>query len=89
MPRTRVIVVKELRMEQKMIEKALAGNAGTPWYQAILSLIEKYRDAAIDNGAAGVKTDNVSAMSGALSVHTALTELLYELDSYVSASGPE
>ena len=79
----RVIVVSKLPFPEKEIERSLSGNGGAQWYQAIVALIEKYRQAALDNGTAGVRAGNPQVMAGALSVHTALTELLDELDLYV------
>ena len=84
--RPRVIVLERGRLTDDEISKALQGSAGALWYQAIVSKIEEFRETAIENGTAGVRAGNRDVMAAGLSVHTALTELLGELDRYVNQS---
>lgn len=78
-----VIVLERGRLTEPEIKKAFTGNAGALWYQALVSKIEEYRETAIENGTAGVRAGNRDVMAAGLSVHTAFTEFLGELDAYV------
>ena len=82
----RVIVVNKPRMDDKQIAHAFAGNAASPWYLALVQMINDRREAHLGDGAAAVMKNNELAMAGLLSTWQSLTELLDELDGYVNSA---
>lgn len=82
----RVIVLERGRLTDEEIQKALAGNAGALWYQALVSKIESLREDNLMEASRSASAGNELAMAGGLNTYEALTGLLAELDQCVNAT---
>jgi len=85
----RLVVIKEPFLSEAEIDKALAGNAGTQWYKALVQMIDDDRRDNLLQASRAASAGNTYAMAGALNVYEAFTGLLLELDKKVSATSSE
>jgi hypothetical protein len=85
----RVIVLRGPEMSDDMIDKALAGNAGSSLYRAIVQLIVDSREHSLNYAYSGVPAEKPLVMAGGLKVHEVLSELLIILDKKVNATSSE
>ena len=88
-PKPVVIVLERGRLSEDEIAKALQGNHGALWYQAIVSKIDSVREQNILEASRAASAGNELAMAGAVNVYETLSGLLQELDQYVNAIGED
>lgn len=79
-PETRVIVLKDGLLSDDQMTNALRMSDTSLVWRSLVQLIENYRDVNTAQAAASAGANNPLAMAANCGAHTALTELLADLE---------